>query len=100
MGSPQNSTDGTRLFHKRISLWQNPSVTQVSRNMKNEETSYPREKIKVLLLENVSGTAVEAFTRGGYPNVERLSRALGEDELAEAVKGVHILGIRSKTKVT
>jgi D-3-phosphoglycerate dehydrogenase len=68
--------------------------------MKNEETSYPREKIKVLLLENVSGTAVEAFTGGGYANVERLTRALGEDELAEAVRGVHILGIRSKTKVT
>ena len=70
------------------------------REMKNEETSYPREKIKVLLLENVSGTAAGAFTRGGYANVERLPRALGEDELAEAVRGVHILGIRSKTKVT
>jgi D-3-phosphoglycerate dehydrogenase len=68
--------------------------------MKNEETSYPREKIKVLLLENVSGTAAGAFTQGGYPNVERLTRALGEEELAEAVRGVHILGIRSKTKVT
>ena len=68
--------------------------------MKNEETSYPREKIKVLLLENVSGTALDAFAHGGYPNVERLTRALGEDELAEAVRGVHILGIRSKTKVS
>jgi D-3-phosphoglycerate dehydrogenase len=68
--------------------------------MKNEETSYPREKIKVLLLENVSGTAAGAFTRGGYANVERLPRALGEDELAEAMRGVHILGIRSKTRVT
>jgi D-3-phosphoglycerate dehydrogenase len=32
--------------------------------------------------------------------VERLPRALGEDELAEAMRGVHILGIRSKTRVT
>src|SRR5829696_642811 len=68
--------------------------------MKNEETSYPREKIRDLLLENVSGTAAGAFTKGGYAGVERLTRALGEDELAEAVRGVHILGIRSKTKVT
>ncbi|HEX8558186.1 MAG TPA: phosphoglycerate dehydrogenase [Pyrinomonadaceae bacterium] len=68
--------------------------------MKNEETSYPRDRIKILLLENVSGTAVEAFARGGYAGVERLGRALGEDELVEAVRGVHILGIRSKTKVT
>src|SRR5215210_8003987 len=68
--------------------------------MKNEETSYPRDKIRVLLLENVSGTAVGEFARGGYAGVERHARALGEDELAEAVRGVHILGIRSKTKVT
>jgi D-3-phosphoglycerate dehydrogenase len=67
---------------------------------KNLETSYPREKIRVLLLENVSGSAAEAFARGGYAGVERLPRALSEDELTEAVRGVHLLGIRSKTKVT
>jgi D-3-phosphoglycerate dehydrogenase / 2-oxoglutarate reductase len=70
------------------------------REMKTEETSYPREKIKVLLLENVSAKAAGEFTRGGYVSVERLPRALGEAELAAAVRGVHILGIRSKTKVT
>ena len=68
--------------------------------IKHEETSYPRDKIKVLLLENVSGSATGEFSRGGYVNVERHTRALGEQELAEAVRGVHILGIRSKTKVT
>src|SRR5215204_3021129 len=68
--------------------------------MKNEETSYPRDKIKVLLLENVSGSATDEFLKGGYANVERHTRALGEGELAEAVRGVNILGIRSKTKVT
>ena len=68
--------------------------------MKNEETSYPRDKIRVLLLENVSGSATGEFLQGGYVSVERQARALGEDELAEAVRGVHILGIRSKTKVT
>jgi D-3-phosphoglycerate dehydrogenase len=68
--------------------------------MKHEATSYPREKIRVLLLENVSETATAEFARGGYPVVERLPRALTEEELAAAVKGVHLLGIRSKTKVT
>ncbi|HEX7955845.1 MAG TPA: phosphoglycerate dehydrogenase [Pyrinomonadaceae bacterium] len=67
---------------------------------KNVETSYPREKIRVLLLENVSGSAAEVFTGGGYAFVERLPRALPEGELIDAVRGVHILGIRSKTKVT
>jgi D-3-phosphoglycerate dehydrogenase len=76
------------------------STLALPRATKNEETSYPRDKIKVLLLENVSETASAAFAEGGYASVERLTRALGEDELAEAVRGVHILGIRSKTKVT
>ncbi len=67
--------------------------------MRNEETSYPRERIKILLLENVSEAAAEEFRARGYASVERLTRALGEDELAEAVRGVHLLGIRSKTRV-
>jgi len=68
--------------------------------MRNEETSYPRERVKILLLENVSQSAADEFTSRGYASVERLSRALGEDELVEAVRGTHILGIRSKTRVT
>src|ERR671921_1808647 len=68
--------------------------------MRNEETSYPRERVKILLLENVSASAADEFRARGYASVERLSRALGEDELAEAVRGTHILGIRSKTRVT
>src|SRR5687767_5962914 len=68
--------------------------------MKHEETSYPRDKIRILLLENVSAAAADEFARGGYASVERLPRALGEDELAEAVRGVHIHSIRSKTKLT
>jgi D-3-phosphoglycerate dehydrogenase len=68
--------------------------------MKHENTSYPRERIKILLLENVSDAAVAEFTAGGYANVERFRGALGEGELAEAVRGVHLLGIRSKTRVT
>src|SRR5215207_1311692 len=68
--------------------------------MRNEETSYPRERVKILLLENVSQSAADEFKGRGYASVERLTRALGENELAEAVRGVHLLGIRSKTRVT
>ncbi|MEZ5423961.1 MAG: phosphoglycerate dehydrogenase [Pyrinomonadaceae bacterium] len=63
-------------------------------------TSYPRNKIKVLLLENISDAAVRELEAAGYANVERASGALSEAELVKAVKGVHLLGIRSKTKVT
>ncbi len=64
------------------------------------KTSYPKEKIKILLLENVSEVAVKKFARNQYSKVERLSKALSETELIEAIKDVHLLGIRSKTEVT
>jgi len=66
----------------------------------NAKTSYPKEKINVLLLENISEIAVRNFQRNGYTQVQRLTKALPEAELIEAVKNVHILGIRSKTKIT
>ena len=65
-----------------------------------EATSYPKEKIKVLLLENLSETAVKNFVRNGYTQVEKLTKALPEEELIEAVRNVHLLGIRSKTQIT
>jgi D-3-phosphoglycerate dehydrogenase len=68
--------------------------------MEAAKTSYPKEKINVLLLENISDLAVKNFTRQGYTNVQKLTKALSEEELAEAIKNVHILGIRSKTQVT
>lgn len=63
-------------------------------------TSYPRNKIKILLLENISDAAVVELERAGYANITRIKGALSEAELIEAVKGVHLLGIRSKTRVT
>lgn len=64
------------------------------------KTSYPKEKINVLLLENISELAIRNFQKHGYTQVQRLSKALPENELIEAIKNVHILGIRSKTQVT
>jgi D-3-phosphoglycerate dehydrogenase len=63
-------------------------------------TSYPKDKIKILLLENISEAAVEEFREAGYNNIEKLSPALDEKELMQKIKGVHLLGIRSKTQVT
>ena len=68
--------------------------------MKSKETSYPRNKIKILLLENISESAVEELKESGYAEIKRHTGALSEDELCKAIKGVHILGIRSKTQVT
>ena len=69
-------------------------------SMDAAKTSYPKEKIKVLLLENISDIAVKNFQKQGYTRVQKLSKALSETELINAVKDVHILGIRSKTQIT
>lgn len=66
----------------------------------SEKTSYPKEKIKILFLENISETAVKNFRSNGYVQIERISRALTEQQLIEAIKDVHIVGIRSKTQIT
>ncbi|MBK7374506.1 MAG: phosphoglycerate dehydrogenase [Ferruginibacter sp.] len=66
----------------------------------NKITSYPKEKINILFLENISDVAVKHFNAAGYTNVKKLNGALSEEELIAAVKNVHLLGIRSKTQVT
>jgi len=63
-------------------------------------TTYPRNKIKILLLENISDAAVDELRAGGYANVQKVNGALSDAELAKAVKGAHLLGIRSKTQIT
>jgi D-3-phosphoglycerate dehydrogenase / 2-oxoglutarate reductase len=65
----------------------------------NRAQSYPKSKIKVLLLENVHPNGVKAFKTEGF-QVELLKGALDEDELIEKIKGVSILGLRSKTNLT
>lgn len=67
---------------------------------KTKLTSYPKDKIKILLLENISDVSVEEFKEAGYPTIKKLSGALGEKELIQEIKDVHLLGIRSKTQIT
>ena len=62
--------------------------------------SLPKDKIKVLLLENINDSAVELFTQAGYTNLTRLTKALDGKELREALEGTHIIGIRSRTHLT
>ncbi|MGX9424672.1 MULTISPECIES: phosphoglycerate dehydrogenase [Bradyrhizobium] len=62
--------------------------------------SLPKQKIRVLLLEGVNDSAVRLFDANGYTEVERLPKALGAKELKQALSGVHMLGIRSRTQLT
>jgi len=68
--------------------------------MDSAKTSYPKEKIRILFLENISDAAAKNFSRHGYVQVDKITKALSEDELIKEVRDVHILGIRSKTHIT
>ena len=68
-------------------------------NNLNTKFSYPKSRIKVLLLENVHPIGIDLFKEEGY-QVEVVSSAMSEEELCEKIKNVSILGIRSKTNVT
>ncbi len=61
--------------------------------------SYPKNRIKILLLENVHPVAFDNLSEDGF-SVELVTHSLTEDELIKKIKGVHVLGIRSKTQVT
>jgi D-3-phosphoglycerate dehydrogenase / 2-oxoglutarate reductase len=63
-------------------------------------TSYPKDKIKVLFLENISDKAVQYFKQQGYADVKKVAGALSEEDLIKVIKDVHILGIRSKTFIS
>ncbi len=65
-----------------------------------DTTSYPKDKIKVLFLENISDKAVQYFKDQGYTDVKKIAGALSEEELIKVIKDVHILGIRSKTFIS
>lgn len=69
-------------------------VNDLPRNL-----SYPKNRIKILLLENVHPSAFENLSEEGF-SVELVKHSLSEEELIERIKGVHVLGIRSKTQVT
>ncbi len=63
-------------------------------------TSYPKEKIKVVLLEDIHSVAAAAFRKAGYTDIVRMKRAANGAELDAIVRDAHILGIRSKTHLS
>ena len=64
------------------------------------KTSYPKDKIKILMLENISDAAIKVFKDAGYADIKKISGALSEDQLINEIKQVHMVGIRSKTQIT
>ena len=68
--------------------------------MASKKTSFPKQDIRVLLLEGVSQTAVEIFQAAGYSQIEYHSKALPEDELKARISEAHIVGLRSRTQLS
>ena len=65
----------------------------------SEKLSLPKDRIRVLLLEGINDSAVALMQASGYTNLVRLPKALDREALHEAIRGVHILGIRSRTQL-
>ncbi len=68
--------------------------------MEPTKTSYPKEKIRILFLENISDAAVRNFSKHGYVQIDKINKAMTEEEIIKEIRDVHILGIRSKTHIT
>jgi len=64
------------------------------------KTSFPRQDIRVLLLEGVSQSAVDTFHAAGYSQVEIHPKSLPEDQLRAKIADAHIIGIRSRTHLS
>ena len=63
-------------------------------------TSYPKDKIKILLLEGIHPVAKDLLHKAGYDQVVMYNKALDHDELMQEIKDAHLIGIRSKTQLT
>src|ERR1051326_1142377 len=64
------------------------------------ETSLSKDKMKIVLLEGIHTSAMDAFRSDGYTNIELHQKALPEPQLEDAVRDAHIVGIRSATQLT
>lgn len=65
-----------------------------------DTTSFPKEKIKILLLEGVHPATIRLFNDSGYTDIEQVKGSISEDELVKKISDIHLLGIRSKTQLS
>ncbi|KAH8702646.1 D-3-phosphoglycerate dehydrogenase [Talaromyces proteolyticus] len=94
------STSPSAAFHSPPSSFGAPishgsAISATTKHLK----PFATEDVKILLLENVNQTGRDILAGQGY-QVEFLKTSLPEDELIEKIRDVHVIGIRSKTKLT
>ena len=65
-----------------------------------QPNSLDKSKIKILLLEGVHPTAVDAFKKDGYHEIDFHPKSLPEPRLIEVLHDAYFVGIRSATQLT
>jgi len=102
------STSPNLSFHSPPSTFRQPPTGSFSNQASNSAHAqqlakqlkpFDTKDIKVLLLENVNEAGVDILRGQGY-QVEAIKASLAEDQLIEKIRDVHVIGIRSKTKLT
>ena len=63
-------------------------------------TSFPREEIRILLLEGVAESAVNTLRNAGYTQIDYRDGSLSSDDLKAAIADAHVVGIRSRSQLT
>ena len=64
------------------------------------KVSLDKSKIKFVLFEGVNQSALDTLHAAGYTNIDYYKKALDGDELKEAIKDAHFIGLRSRTHLT
>ena len=64
------------------------------------KVSLDKSKIKFVLFEGVHQSALDTLHAAGYTNIDYYKKALDGDELKEAIKDAHFIGLRSRTHLT
>ncbi len=76
------------------------TLRDISATLDPGALSLPKERIRILLLENVHESAEGVLAEEGYTSVETVGHALDPHELTERLQDVHVVGIRSRTRFT
>ena len=76
------------------------AIRRVGSKEESVRLSLERNKLKVVLLEGIHPSAVEAFTADGYTQIETHPKALEGQALIDAIADAHFVGLRSRTQLT
>ena len=64
------------------------------------KVSLDKSKIKFVLFEGVHQSALDTLYAAGYTNIDYYKKALDGNEVKEAIKDAHFIGLRSRTHLT